>query len=102
DGIRDFHVTGVQTCALPISARPPGPRPGVLAARVEARPGEVEPGAAPVLGEHLRLQPGEQPQALRVALEAAAGRGELVEHDLAEIGSAPRRARTRSAGGGRA
>src|SRR5690606_40758218 len=37
DGIRDFHVTGVQTCALPIWARPPpsslqrrgkrGPRP---------------------------------------------------------------------------
>src|SRR5690606_39736772 len=23
DGIRDFHVTGVQTCALPISARRP-------------------------------------------------------------------------------
>src|SRR5690606_39876554 len=23
DGIRDFHVTGVQTCALPISARVP-------------------------------------------------------------------------------
>src|SRR5690606_40332048 len=22
-GIRDFHVTGVQTCALPISTRPP-------------------------------------------------------------------------------
>src|SRR5436309_9585959 len=22
DGIRDFHVTGVQTCALPISCRP--------------------------------------------------------------------------------
>src|SRR5690606_40220950 len=22
DGIRDFHVTGVQTCALPISVRP--------------------------------------------------------------------------------
>src|SRR6266511_3886385 len=22
DGIRDFHVTGVQTCALPISAEP--------------------------------------------------------------------------------
>src|SRR5690606_39410301 len=22
DGIRDFHVTGVQTCALPISLRP--------------------------------------------------------------------------------
>src|SRR5690606_33703218 len=24
DGIRDFHVTGVQTCALPISVQPPG------------------------------------------------------------------------------
>src|SRR5690606_40071978 len=23
DGIRDFHVTGVQTCALPISMSPP-------------------------------------------------------------------------------
>src|SRR5690606_40198019 len=23
DGIRDFHVTGVQTCALPISRMPP-------------------------------------------------------------------------------
>src|SRR5690606_40290806 len=30
DGIRDFHVTGVQTCALPISRRAPCPcrRPG--------------------------------------------------------------------------
>src|SRR5690606_41463001 len=25
DGIRDFHVTGVQTCALPISASPARP-----------------------------------------------------------------------------
>src|SRR5690606_40668312 len=25
DGIRDFHVTGVQTCALPISTRPRAP-----------------------------------------------------------------------------
>src|SRR5690606_40958420 len=25
DGIRDFHVTGVQTCALPISGLPIGP-----------------------------------------------------------------------------
>src|SRR5690606_39578459 len=27
DGIRDFHVTGVQTCALPISAKSDGPSP---------------------------------------------------------------------------
>src|SRR5690606_40573361 len=26
DGIRDFHVTGVQTCALPISQDPNPPR----------------------------------------------------------------------------
>src|SRR5207302_4699855 len=28
DGIRDFHVTGVQTCALPISASIPMAAPG--------------------------------------------------------------------------
>src|SRR5690606_41128039 len=45
DGIRDFHVTGVQTCALPISAisRPPTPsrllRPG----------GDPDPRPAPIL-----------------------------------------------------
>src|SRR5439155_17794463 len=33
DGIRDGHVTGVQTCALPISALPLGRR-----ARAAARP----------------------------------------------------------------
>src|SRR5690606_40871324 len=27
DGIRDFHVTGVQTCALPISGSPRRPAP---------------------------------------------------------------------------
>src|SRR5207302_7859820 len=35
DGIRDFHVTGVQTCALPISLpvadRAPGARSGSVA-----------------------------------------------------------------------
>src|SRR5690606_39963702 len=44
DGIRDFHVTGVQTCALPISTGDvPGPRPpdpGVwVPAPPAARPG---------------------------------------------------------------
>src|SRR5690606_39527718 len=29
DGIRDFHVTGVQTCALPISGPSPKPLPAV-------------------------------------------------------------------------
>src|SRR5207253_7214124 len=45
DGIRDGHVTGVQTCALPICAgrragrRPKDARPGSLARRGAARPG---------------------------------------------------------------
>src|SRR5690606_40872869 len=42
DGIRDFHVTGVQTCALPISSqqpfscsRPPAPWCPMMAAAAE-------------------------------------------------------------------
>jgi hypothetical protein len=46
-----------------------GPR--VLAAGVEARAGQVEAVARAVRAEHLRLEPGEQPQGLRVALEPA-------------------------------
>src|SRR5690606_41096844 len=37
DGIRDFHVTGVQTCALPISALP------TLGSRRPLYPREVAP-----------------------------------------------------------
>src|SRR5690606_39403322 len=36
DGIRDFHVTGVQTCALPISAR------GLHERAACGAPGDVE------------------------------------------------------------
>src|SRR5690606_40018466 len=42
DGIRDFHVTGVQTCALPIS--PTSPAPGVRPVRAPRVPGvRLEP-----------------------------------------------------------
>src|SRR5690606_40201985 len=37
DGIRDFHVTGVQTCALPISAE-------ILAELIESLPKKVRVG----------------------------------------------------------
>src|SRR5437660_2147727 len=37
DGIRDGHVTGVQTCALPISARPAEPPDYVCIDDPEAR-----------------------------------------------------------------
>src|SRR5207253_6690271 len=36
DGIRDVHVTGVQTCALPISAATAARRPGRRAAAAAA------------------------------------------------------------------
>src|SRR5690606_41026286 len=44
DGIRDFHVTGVQTCALPISA-------GADASSAAGRAGQggmADPGGCPV------------------------------------------------------
>src|SRR2546430_6024233 len=46
DGIRDLTVTGVQTCALPISARPragPDERPRARRRRRRAARGEVVP-----------------------------------------------------------
>ncbi len=46
-------------------------RPGVLGGGIERGPGEVEPETAPVVIESLRLEPGQQPQRLRVALEPA-------------------------------
>src|SRR5690606_39307364 len=36
DGIRDFHVTGVQTCALPISTAPAAPTAAREAAAARA------------------------------------------------------------------
>src|SRR2546426_10120493 len=44
DGIRDYKVTGVQTCALPISRRDPSDR---RHARAAARPYVPPPAVAP-------------------------------------------------------
>src|SRR5690606_41032152 len=70
DGIRDFHVTGVQTCALPISARSrAGGTAGRTAVRARTRgasgradarvaPGRAaEAGEPSVAGEVTRIQP---------------------------------------------
>src|SRR5690606_40481011 len=56
DGIRDFHVTGVQTCALPISGVARGrPGPGRVPRRRD-RLGEPLRGAAPRSGREERGQ----------------------------------------------
>src|SRR5690606_16285125 len=48
DGIRDFHVTGVQTCALPISSVGGGRRGRIVAARERCRPPLAALPVAPV------------------------------------------------------
>ena len=59
--------------------------PGVLGARVEGGPGEVQPDRTPVLVERLGLEPGQQPQGLGIALETAAVLAELRQHPLAVV-----------------
>src|SRR5690606_41117353 len=44
DGIRDFHVTGVQTCALPISRTRRIGRGGNASARISASADPASPG----------------------------------------------------------
>src|SRR5690606_39969688 len=63
DGIRDFHVTGVQTCALPIY------RSGTNRVRDSRRPaGPAQAGAAPATGDQTtRLWPRGPPRVLRVS-----------------------------------
>src|SRR5690606_40551814 len=46
DGIRDFHVTGVQTCALPICMNWAVESPVMVQARVELSPASMMVGAA--------------------------------------------------------
>src|SRR5690606_40592671 len=76
DGIRDFHVTGVQTCALPISAgarrlsaahraapaqKPQanfGPKPRWSPAAEPAAPRAPEPGASPARSGERRVGQG--------------------------------------------
>jgi hypothetical protein len=92
-------VTGGRAGAQPVEdrlvvgvdAELPGRRPGgatsprVFRARVEGGPGQVEPDRAPVGVDGLGLEPGEQPQRLGVALEAAARLAQLGERPLAVV-----------------
>src|SRR6266496_1268667 len=66
DGIRDLYVTGVQTCALPISSAPPVPiswtsilcsSPAWPPRRVNDRPGRSRLPAAPLTAARGYLGP---------------------------------------------
>jgi hypothetical protein len=57
-------------------------RPRVLGAGVEGGPGQVQPRRAAVVAEGLRLQPGQQPQGLGVALEPPDAGCRVREHSL--------------------
>ena len=62
-----------------------GRGPRILATGVEAGPGEVEPVAAVVVAEDLRLDAGEHAQGLRISLETADVGGPVVERALAIV-----------------
>src|SRR6266511_3837975 len=62
DGIRDFHVTGVQTCALPISMVPPHPK-------------AADPAPHQAAVEVLTLRWGDHPTIASTALTRAVVRG---------------------------
>src|SRR5690606_40245312 len=66
DGIRDFHVTGVQTCALPISlgidvnqlpAHPNASQKPVDTQNLTSRPKQYEKFSYPVIGEIRPISP---------------------------------------------
>src|SRR5690606_39570810 len=85
DGIRDFHVTGVQTCALPILAQE-----AVRAPLLEAYLHD-EPGLDPArIGNRLRLA---RRRPLLRGSQALGHGGELALAEAAEIGRASCRER---------
>src|SRR5207253_7810742 len=75
DGIRDGHVTGVQTCALPIYVAE-----GDALLQLEAEPGGIDPPPEP------RGELVEQPARARVDSRAVAERAEGMEGGLAHLG----------------
>src|SRR5688500_2095333 len=60
DGIRDYKVTGVQTCALPISAHGPRALVQLLLLRARQAPRPEGAGHPAERGEELRLREGDR------------------------------------------
>src|SRR5262249_59691391 len=75
DGIRDWSVTGVQTCALPISGRRPGPAGG--AHPLPRRGGGGGPAAAPQHRPDLRGGRGRGSGGGEIGRASCRGKGEI-------------------------
>src|SRR5690606_40540443 len=84
DGIRDFHVTGVQTCALPIWAD------GLPSCRLPLLAGAAIPDRCQRLGERHTVGLGERPRLIpQSILVAGHGFRQSVYFDVVpEIGRA--------------
>src|SRR5205085_7467255 len=95
DGIRDLTVTGVQTCALPISPGAPRDR----SCRISPATGEPSPGASPSRSGARRS--AERPVSAAMQERGEAGPAQTREAGPAsKIGRASCRERGEVAGGG--
>src|SRR5256885_3333704 len=106
DGIRDYKVTGVQTCALPISVSAtfsdPGVSDGPWAYAVAwgdglpATTGSTTSQTNPITATHTYALPGTYTVSVTVTdKDGAAGSGQLT----VTVGTAPNRPPTAAAGG---
>src|SRR5690606_40633829 len=92
DGIRDFHVTGVQTCALPISVRTialQSERPAVRRVLMGVHAGVLEGFR---LSEAMRRQGPAFPPLYRAMVSAGESSGRSEERRVGKEGRAPGRA----------
>src|SRR5438874_255087 len=78
DGIRDLYVTGVQTCALPIS-------PGTDRERLRVRPGNVPEGYDGRIRQLLLDHPGQQREVVVLHQHDGVGRLRFFHHGLGEL-----------------
>src|SRR5699024_11745018 len=98
---RDRNVTGVQTCALPISASAGRPRPEGLTAPGEISPGRDQPRAGSVLIGGTGDEECELLGAVhRVDVEGGADPGTVAAADGAHERSEERRGGEEGRGGG--